>query len=147
MNIFPTKDFKVAKIVDEYSVVINAGKNFNILPGDVFEIYSPGPEIRDPDTSESLGHLDFVKAKISAKDVFPKMTVCQNEYYMSSIVAGFAAAMVGKPAELNVAAEDISGGFDGFDSKIRVGDFVRKIESCKDSADDNPSDSSLPSID
>lgn len=128
MTVNLKKQLKVAKIIDEYSIVINGGKNFGIAPGDTLEIFVPGSEIKDPDTGESLGSLDFVKAKLVAKDVFPKMSVCRNQDYMSSIVAGLAAAMIGSPAELNVAAEDISGGYGELDDKIRVGDLVRKIQ-------------------
>lgn len=42
------------------------------------------------------------------------------------LVAGFTAAMIGKPAELNVAVEDISGGFGDADPTIRVGDLVQE---------------------
>ena len=125
------KQIKIARIIDEYSVVINAGYNDGILQGDSFEIFAPGAEIKDPDTGESLGALDFVKAKIKARDVFPKMSVCQSQDYVSSLVAGFTAAMIGKSAELNVAVEDISGGFGDADPTIRVGDLVRKIEAKK----------------
>ena len=59
------------------------------------------------------------------------MSVCQSKDYVSSLVAGFTAAMIGKPAELNVAVEDIAGGFGDADPTIRVGDLVRKIEAKK----------------
>lgn len=120
--------FKIAKIVDEYTVVINAGSNQGINRGKTFEIYSLGSEVTDPDTGASLGTLDYVKAKIVATDVFPKMSVCKNRDQMATMVAGLAAAMIGKPVELNVAAEDISGDYDGYDSLIRIGDRVRMIE-------------------
>ena len=54
------KQIKIARIIDEYSVVINAGYNDGILQGDSFEIFAPGAESKDPDTGESLGALDFV---------------------------------------------------------------------------------------
>lgn len=121
------KALKIAKIIDEYSVVINQGINDGIASGDVFEIYASGTEIKDPDTGESLGNLDFVKAKIVARDVFPKMSVCHSQDRESILVANLASALIGRPAELDVASEDISGGFSGVDRKIRVGDLVRKI--------------------
>lgn len=129
MAIQVIKQIKVAKIVDEYSVVINQGSNYKIKPGDVFEIYCPGSEIIDPDTGESLGALDYIKAKIVARDVFPKMSVCHNQDRESILTANLMSTLVGRIAELNVAAEDISGGYTNYDPKIRVGDLVRKISS------------------
>lgn len=107
------------------------GGNNDIKPGDAFEIYSPGADIRDPDTGESLGALDYVKGKIIARDVFPKMAVCYNQDRTEILAANLMSTLVGRIAELNVAAEDISGGFEGIDPKIRVGDLVRKISSNK----------------
>lgn len=118
---------KIAKIIDEYSVVINSGSSNGIKYGDIFEIYSPGADIKDPDTGASLGALDFVKAKIVARDVFPKMSVCHSQDRESILTANIMSAFIGRPSELNVAAEDISGGYGEMDARIRVGDLVRKI--------------------
>lgn len=128
MNGTPKKQYKIARIIDEYSVVINGGKDCGIAPGDKFEILSPGLEIADPDTGESLGTLDFIKARIVARDVFPKMSVCMSQDYNSALVASIATAMIGKPAELNVASEDIAGGYGDIDETIRIGDLVRKVD-------------------
>lgn len=125
------KILKVAKIIDEYTIVINGGSESGICVGDLFEIYSPGVSVNDPDTGESLGNIDFIKAKIVAKDVFPKMSICTSQAAISSIVSSLSAAMLGRPAELNVAAEDISGGYDDSDAEIRVGDLVRKTGSAQ----------------
>lgn len=124
------KDFLIAKIVDEYSVVINGGLDVKVFPGDIFEIYTRGQEITDPYTQESLGTLDFVKAKIVARDVFPRMSVCRNQDQIADFKA-MSLTILGKPAELNVAAEDISGGYEDVDQKIHVGDLVRKISSAQ----------------
>ena len=123
-----TKQIKVARIIDEYSVVINAGQNDGVSDNDLFEILGKGTEINDPDTGESLGMLDFVKARVVANSVLPKMSICQSQDYFSAIVAGISATMIGKPAELNVDEEDISGGYGDADKTIRVGDLVRKVE-------------------
>ena len=125
------KILKVAKIIDEYTIVINGGSETEICVGDLFEIYAPGISVNDPDTGESLGTIDFIKAKIIAKDVFPKMSICTSQAAISSIVSSLSAAMLGRPAELNVAAEDISGGYDEQDAEIRVGDLVRKTGSAQ----------------
>ena len=71
-----TRKYKIAKIIDEYQVVVNAGSNDLIHDDDCLEVYQPGQEVTDPDTGESLGTLDFVKAKLRVVNVFPKMCVC-----------------------------------------------------------------------
>ena len=72
-----TRKYKIAKIIDEYQVVVNAGSNDLIHDDDCLEVYQPGQEVTDPDTGESLGTLDFVKAKLRVVNVFPKMCVCE----------------------------------------------------------------------
>lgn len=54
-------DIKVAKIIDEYTLVLNKGGRDGIKVGQRFLIYSIGDEILDPDTKESLGILEIVK--------------------------------------------------------------------------------------
>ena len=121
---FSRKEFKIAKIVDEYSVVINGGGNSGIKEGDQFEIYDPGELVKDPDTGIDLGALEYVKATVIAVRVYPRMALCKNEDSISLLMRGIAENFAARPAELNVDAESISG---GLDEKIRVGDLVRKL--------------------
>lgn len=51
---------KVIKVIDEYKIVINKGKNDGVEAGNVFLIYYLAEELFDPDTKESLGHLEIV---------------------------------------------------------------------------------------
>lgn len=117
--------YKVIKIINEYKLVINAGKNRFIKQGDTLEIFVPGEEIFDPETKESLGSLDFIKAYLVVKDVFDKMCVCENKIINSSLPALSITEIFNQPARLNVDSLDISGGLSG-DSKIKIGDLVRK---------------------
>ena len=45
-----TRKYKIAKIIDEYQVVVNAGSNDLIHDDDCLEVYQPGQEVTDPDT-------------------------------------------------------------------------------------------------
>ena len=125
-----TRKYKIAKIIDEYKVVVNAGSNDFIKENDTLEVYEPGQEVTDPDTGESLGTLDFVKGKLRVVDVFPKMCVCENRATeTSSLLASFSQSLkYGEKLPLNVLTTDISGGYEGIDKKIKVGDPVRKID-------------------
>jgi hypothetical protein len=119
--------FKVVKIIDNYNLVINAGKNVNVEVGDKFEIFESGKEIFDPDTGDSLGKLDFVKAYIKVTSVLDHMSICQNTD--SDVINPLTPVLLRleryKPAPLNIDSTDISGGYEDVDKKIHVGDKVR----------------------
>ena len=124
-----TRKYKIAKIIDEYQVVVNAGSNDLIHDDDCLEVYQPGQEVTDPDTGESLGTLDFVKAKLRVVNVFPKMCVCENreteqKSFFSNISQGL---FFEETLPMNVQTSDNSGGYEGIDKKIKVGDLVRKV--------------------
>lgn len=124
-----TSSYKIAKIISEYKVVVNAGSNNSIKENDILEVYQPGQEVTDPETGESLGTLDFVKSKLRVVDVFPKMCVCENrdkqKTTLIDIVQNFPSYQETLP--LNVQTTDISGGYEDIDKKIKVGDLVRKV--------------------
>lgn len=53
--------YYVAKIIDDYTIVINKGSKNGVKEGQRFLIYEIGEEIFDPVTKESLGKLEIVK--------------------------------------------------------------------------------------
>ncbi|TCT95618.1 hypothetical protein [Pseudomonas sp. LP_4_YM] len=67
-------DGKVVSIVDETTVVINLGSDHGVKPGQTFLILGLGEMITDPDSGESLGHLELVRGRAEAKHVQPRMT-------------------------------------------------------------------------
>ena len=81
---------------------------------------------------ESLGTLDFVKARVTAATVHQKMSVCmrfvevpQDTFlgYIQEVAAG--GKMITVADKLAVNTEDISGGYEDAERKIKVGDLVR----------------------
>ncbi len=125
-----TSNFRIVKIISEYKVVVNAGSNCSICEGDILEVYQPGQEVTDPETGESLGTLDFVKAKLRVVDVFPKMCVCENrDTAQKSIFVTLQQNLTyEEKLPLKVETTDISGGYEGIDKKIKVGDLVREVD-------------------
>lgn len=141
------KEIKVAKIIDDTSIVINAGENQGIQENDKFQIIGKlGSEpVIDPDTKESLGTLDDIKATVIAQDIFPNMTVCRSKYIKEEIngaaipnagKAGFARTIKqlqngilssGHYESLNVDEQQITGGFKKSNTPIQIGDIARKI--------------------
>lgn len=70
--------FRVIKIIDEYSLVINGGLSDDISLGDEIEIYLEGDVITDPfNEYEELGTLDYVKEKLEVTEVYSKFSVCK----------------------------------------------------------------------
>lgn len=54
---------RVLHVTDEYTVTINKGKADEVEVGDKFLIFDLGPELKDPDTDESLGRLEIVRGR------------------------------------------------------------------------------------
>ncbi len=72
-----TIEGKVAKILDEYSIVINVGRNDGVTEGMVFVVFTQSSdEIKDPDSGETLGTLENVKDYVSAIHIQDKFTTC-----------------------------------------------------------------------
>jgi len=122
------KAIKIVKIINEYRVVINAGSNELIRDGQYLEVFVKGAPIVDPDTGDNLGTLDYVKAKLRVINVFPMMSVCENrETETYGLLSGLAALQKEEVLPLNVDSKEISGGYEGIDKKIHVGDLVRTV--------------------
>lgn len=124
----PLPSFRIIKIIDDETIVINAGSNNNISRGDEFEIYEIGENIKDPVSGENLGSLDTIKDTVEAVTVFPKMCICKHlDSYANSV--GSIATLITRntPKTLNVDVSQISGGLSS-DKTIRIGDKARKIQ-------------------
>jgi hypothetical protein len=58
-SLFPAT---VVAVIDEYRVAINRGARDGVKQGQRFLVYEVGEEeIKDPETGESLGHLEIVR--------------------------------------------------------------------------------------
>jgi len=69
---------KVAKILGNSEIVINRGRGQGVRRGMIFEIFAPeGEEVWDPDTGETLGTVEDVKAKAEVTDVKDRLAVAR----------------------------------------------------------------------
>lgn len=59
-NDTPKFPARVIEVVDRFKIVINRGES-SVRKGQRFLIYSQGKELFDPETNESLGHLEIVR--------------------------------------------------------------------------------------
>lgn len=71
-------NLKVAKTLDDYSVVINAGSEDGIKNGCVVMLYEMGGMIKDPDTGEDLDELEIVKGTGVVTHVQPHIATVES---------------------------------------------------------------------
>ena len=72
-------DFKIAKVLDDCKVVMNAGSNRKISNGQKYLIYQlSDEEIIDPDTNKSLGFLEIVKGTGTVTHVQDNMATLES---------------------------------------------------------------------
>ncbi|PCM42022.1 hypothetical protein CPU09_02540 [Mammaliicoccus sciuri] len=72
------KKYGVAEIIDERTIIINAGKNDGIKPEQELKVLSQGTfDITDPFTKEKIGSLNYVKSIIVVSEVMDKYSFCK----------------------------------------------------------------------
>ena len=72
------KDVLVAKLIDEYEVVLTLGAEDGAKKGDKFLVYGLGDEIFDPASKASLGRIEMVRGTVVLKHIQPKMSVARS---------------------------------------------------------------------
>lgn len=88
---------KVAKILGNNEIVINRGRAAGVRQGMVFEVFAPeGEEVWDPDTGETLGTVEDVKAKAEVTEVKDRLAVARLQ---NSQEAPFGAVDIGEMQE------------------------------------------------
>lgn len=135
-----TVEGKIARILDEYTVVINIGRTQGVYEGMPFVIFSVSDdEVKDPDSGESLGRLETVKGYVAATHVQEKISICtvqslskpgaEGETKVQTLSGAMMAESLGyrtgTEERLNVNPSQISGLARG--GPISVGDRVRFI--------------------
>jgi hypothetical protein len=69
---------KVAKVLGNSEIVINRGRGQGVRRGMLFEVFAPeGEEVWDPDTGETLGTVEDVKAKAEVTEVKDRLAVAR----------------------------------------------------------------------
>ncbi|MBA2375166.1 MAG: hypothetical protein M3494_03365 [Actinomycetota bacterium] len=69
---------KVAKILGNNEIVINRGRIDSVRHGMVFEVFTEGgEEVWDPDTGETLGTVEDVKAKAEVTEVKDRLAIAR----------------------------------------------------------------------
>jgi len=149
-----TVEGKVAKILGKGEIVLNRGRSHGVRQGMVFEIFAPeGEEVWDPDTGETLGTVEDVKAKAEVTEIKEKLAIAR--VFDADSPFGAAAGLGELQGNLQRMFQQMFGenvqvqGFgmgrgpdDGPDlesmfggpledvTKIQVGDAIREIKRC-----------------
>jgi hypothetical protein len=137
---------KVAKILDEYSIVINVGRDNDVVNGMVFVVFvQSDDEVKDPDSGETLGKLEHVKDYIFVSHVQDKFSTCaagekeasagEHESQGAQTLSGamMAESMTVRPGggrisseKLNINTSQVTGVPQL--GPISIGDMVRAVE-------------------
>ncbi|SFP39976.1 hypothetical protein SAMN04487888_109186 [Eubacterium callanderi] len=106
----------IIQIIDDYTLVIDAGEDSDLVQGDVLEVMKKGDIITHPITNEPLGNLEYPIAKLDVVNILEKMTICKShkeETYHPGLI-GFSDALYEPRTTitqdpLNVNPESITG--------------------------------------
>ena len=146
---------KVAKILGKGEIVINRGRANGVRAGMIFEVFAPeGEEVWDPDTGETLGTVEDVKARAEVTEVKERLAVARLTDAASQFGGpGFAGLgemqenlqrmfgqMFGDNVEIRSFGMNPQGSGEGPDlesmfggpledvTKVQVGDAVREVK-------------------
>ena len=85
----------VAKIMDEYTVILNIGFKSKVEEGMRFIIYTERDEKFDPISGTNLGKFENVKAKVKVINVAENYSIARSdEYEYTGGVASATAAII-----------------------------------------------------
>ena len=137
---------KVAKILDEYSIVINIGRNNGVVNGMVFAVFvQSDEEVKDPDSGEALGKLENIKEHVFVAHVQDKFSTCvagerdasceEHESHGAQTLSGamMAESMTARPGNSKISNEKLNVNISQISGipqlgPISVGDMVRAVE-------------------
>lgn len=120
----------VIKIIDEYKIIINFGKNI-VNKNDCVFIYGKDNSIKDLDGTV-IGTYDICKAKLSVTEVYEHFSVCEALPQSSNKQTLFINTMALSPLledthkkiKLNIDPSQINR-VKTIDNAIRIGDIVK----------------------
>ena len=124
----------VAAVIDDTTLVLNVGYREGVRPDMVFTIFAEGQEIADPQSGESLGQWEIVKAEVVVTHVQERMSTARSPLETESERAGTLSAQMVRESfsrsagrsKLEVRATDVSGRPQA--QPIAVGDRARLKE-------------------
>lgn len=129
------KEFKVIKIIDDKSLIVNAGSLNNVEKGDIMIIHGKSEPIFDLDTNENLGQINIMKARLKVSEVYDKMCLCEAPFVSSYLLSLTTNSLFSSSQDvLNVDPTEVSG---SGDKTIRLGDFAKLVKHQENNEKDN----------
>ena len=133
---------KVARVLNERQVAINRGSDDGVEVGMKFSILnSDRQEIRDPDTGETLGHVDRAKIPVRVTAVHDRIAVATTFRFRRVNIAGrgfgISAFIPPKWRKRYETLQENGAKFNGdsdFSKQVAVGDPVVQVIEAKEEA-------------
>lgn len=85
------KDVRVAKVISNNQLVLNAGSTDGVEKGDKFIILEMGEEVMDPVTGESLGEYEIIKGHAKVFHVTGRLSLVEPVKYSTGGLLSFQA--------------------------------------------------------
>ena len=85
---------KVAAVADDTTLVLNVGYEQGVSEGMVFAIVAEQQEISDPDSGESLGNWEVVKARVVVEHVQERMCTVRSPLRQEIDTSGTLSTMM-----------------------------------------------------
>lgn len=96
------KTGKIIRILSDEELLINIGKKQGAFVGEKYKIYEKGEQIKDPDTGEYLGTLDYVKATVEIVNVYENFSMVESlTRYTEKVSTGIMSAFTDKSKEIS----------------------------------------------
>lgn len=128
---------KIAAIIDDTTLVLSVGSRDGVREGMVFAIVSTHQDIADPDSGESLGTWEAVKARVVVSHVQERMATVRSPLQeevdasgtLSTLMVRHSFGLYGARREerqsLNVRSSSVAGR--PVAQPIQVGDLARSL--------------------
>lgn len=111
----------VSEIIDQYTIAINIGKDKGVSNGMKFHVLEPNITIKDPQTEETLGEFDYIKATVEVITVYEKFSLAKSCETITTFVLPFPTITSEKRKKLLADSYRVN-------MKIEIGDHIRLIE-------------------
>ncbi len=129
---------KVAAVMDDTTLVLNAGSQMGVKEGMLFDVVAQHQEITDPDTGDSLGQWEVAKARVVVTHVQERMSTVRSSLTAQAETSGTLSTLMVRHSfglygerEGNRNALDVrTSGMAGRPAvkPIEVGDLARRVE-------------------
>ena len=121
---------KVAAIKSDYAIIINKGSEDGVREGMRFRIYEEGEDIKDPDTNEILGKLEYIKANVKVKFSSEKYSWAETyETITTNLLQSVVLGSFTKQERSKLPLDETSSIEDqDISLVVKVGDLVRQID-------------------